>query len=265
MEREARPGARSARRLHQCPGDHEAFLHPATAAGGRVVERARGEPVPRRRARRVERPVGLSRFRDGGVRHSRDFQARHPWTKIPVQYSAHREEGAGHRHVHFLAADGTDPRRALAEALVSDCTGAGAVVTYHSSFEKGCLRGLADAVPELAGPLMEIHERVVDLEPMVAHHVYHPDFAGSFSLKIVLPTLCPELSYDRSGNRRRRHGPIRAGPAALWVDPASGKASERQCARHSSRTANGIRGPWWSSTGSSVGWRTVPRRPGEVA
>jgi len=124
------------------------------------------------------------------------FPGTTPWTKIPVQFSAHVEEGAGHRHVSFLADGGEDPRRAIAEALVADCAGAGSVVTYHSSFEKSCLRGLAEAVPELSVPLMGIHDRVVDLEPMVAHHVYHPDFRGSFSLKVVLPTLCPDVTYD---------------------------------------------------------------------
>ena len=124
------------------------------------------------------------------------FPGTTPWTKIPVQYSAHREEGAGHQHVFFLADGDGDPRRALAESLVEHCAGDGAVVTYHSSFEKSCIRGLAEAVPELGEALMQIHERVVDLEPMVAHHVYHPDFKGSFSLKVVLPTLCPDVTYD---------------------------------------------------------------------
>lgn len=124
------------------------------------------------------------------------FPATAPWTKIPVQYSAHREEGSDHQHVAFLAEDGADPRRALAESLVAHCVGDGSVVTYHSSFEKSCLKGLAEAVPELADDLMRIHARVVDLEPMVAHHVYHPDFNGSFSLKVVLPTLCPSVTYD---------------------------------------------------------------------
>lgn len=124
------------------------------------------------------------------------FPGTTPWTKIPVQYSAHREAGTRHVHVSFLAENDTDPRPALAAALVEHCAGPGAVVTYHSSFEKSCLRGLAGAVPSLHGQLMDIHERVVDLEPMVAHHVYHPDFLGSFSLKIVLPTLCPDTTYD---------------------------------------------------------------------
>lgn len=124
------------------------------------------------------------------------FPGTTPWTKIPVQYSVHREEGTGYRHVQFLAADGADPRRAIAESLVANCAGNGAVVTYHSSFEKGCLKGLAEAVPELQDPLMHIHDRVVDLQPMVERHVYHPDFVGSFSLKVVLPTLCPDVTYE---------------------------------------------------------------------
>jgi CRISPR/Cas system-associated exonuclease Cas4 (RecB family) len=125
------------------------------------------------------------------------FPGTTPWTKIPVQYSVHREEGSGHQHAAFLAGDGGDPRRALAESLVAHCEGKGSVVTYHSSFEKGCLRGLAEAAPELGDELMRIHERVVDLEPTVAHHVYHPDFNGSFSLKVVLPTLCPDVTYEK--------------------------------------------------------------------
>lgn len=124
------------------------------------------------------------------------FPGTTPWAKIPVQYSAHREEGGRHVHLSYLAEDDDDPRLALAHSLVEHCAGTGSVVTYHSSFEKSCLRGLAEAVPSLHEPLMDIHDRVVDLEPTVAHHVYHPDFKGSFSLKVVLPTLCPDVTYE---------------------------------------------------------------------
>jgi len=125
------------------------------------------------------------------------FSGTTPWTKIPVQYSVHREAGSDHRHAAFLAADGGDPRQALAESLIAHCEGEGSVVTYHSSFEKSCLRGLAEAVPDLETELMRLHDRVVDLEPMVANHVYHPDFNGSFSLKVVLPTLCQDVTYEK--------------------------------------------------------------------
>ena len=120
------------------------------------------------------------------------FHGTGPWSKIPVQFSAHTEGGG---HTAFLATDSADPRAQLAEALLDACPGTGAVVAYHASFERGCVQGLAEAVPELAEPLMQLHGRIVDLEPVVYNHVYHSDFRGSFSLKVVLPALVPDTSY----------------------------------------------------------------------
>jgi hypothetical protein len=34
------------------------------------------------------------------------------------------------------------------------------------------------------------------LLPVVRSHVYHPAFAGSYSLKKVLPALIPEMTYQ---------------------------------------------------------------------
>jgi hypothetical protein len=34
------------------------------------------------------------------------------------------------------------------------------------------------------------------LLPVVRNHVYHPAFAGSYSLKAVVPALVPEITYD---------------------------------------------------------------------
>ncbi|MGH7730278.1 MAG: hypothetical protein ACRENJ_03410, partial [Candidatus Eiseniibacteriota bacterium] len=42
----------------------------------------------------------------------------------------------------------------------------------------------------------ELELKLLDLLPVVRHHVYHPKFAGSFSLKNVLPALVPDVSYD---------------------------------------------------------------------
>jgi hypothetical protein len=40
----------------------------------------------------------------------------------------------------------------------------------------------------LAGEIfLAVRERLVDLLPIVADHVYHPAFGGSFSIKAVLP------------------------------------------------------------------------------
>jgi hypothetical protein len=70
------------------------------------------------------------------------------------------------------------------------------VMAYFASFEQSCLERLAEWVPEHADELMDIHDRVVDLLPIVREHVYDPAFGGSFSIKKVLPALVPHLSYQ---------------------------------------------------------------------
>jgi hypothetical protein len=46
------------------------------------------------------------------------------------------------------------------------------------------------------GADQEIQIRLWDLLPVVRNHVYHPAFAGWYSLKAVLPALVPEMTYD---------------------------------------------------------------------
>ncbi len=120
-----------------------------------------------------------------------------PWQLVPVQLSCHVEQqGRGLVHHAWLADGPEDPRPALAQALVAACAGARRVVAYYASFERECIRQLKEAVPRLAKELERIEKRLVDLLPAVRRYVYHPDFAGSFSIKKTLPALVPGLSYD---------------------------------------------------------------------
>jgi hypothetical protein len=120
-----------------------------------------------------------------------------PWENVPVQFSVHLQDRAGGwRHVEWLADGPDDPRPALAERLVEACRNATALVAYHASFERDCLRVLALGAPHLATELGEMELRLLDLLPAVRNHVYHPKFGGSFSLKAVLPALVPDLTYD---------------------------------------------------------------------
>lgn len=120
-----------------------------------------------------------------------------PYDQIPVQFSCHvRGRDGSLAHHAWLAEGGTDPRRPLAEALLEACAGARTVVAYHATFEKSCIEKLAKALPDLAPALRKLIGRLEDLRPIVRDYVYHPDFGGSFSLKSVLPALCPRLAYD---------------------------------------------------------------------
>ena len=119
-----------------------------------------------------------------------------PWQNVPAQFSVHIEErGRGMVHHEWIADGPGDPRPVLADALVAACAGARKVVAYYASFERDCIRQLAEAVPSLAKELERIEKKLVDLLPVVRNHVYHPDFGGSFSIKRTLPALVPGLSY----------------------------------------------------------------------
>ena len=42
-----------------------------------------------------------------------------------------------------------------------------------------------------------ISDRIVDLFPIAANRYYHPSQQGSWSIKVVLPAIAPDLSYDK--------------------------------------------------------------------
>lgn len=120
-----------------------------------------------------------------------------PYQQVPFQFSCHTEKlDRQITHTSFLSVDGSDPRRACAEALI-DCVGKeGAIIAYNASFERTCVKGLAEALPDLAAALHEIAERFVDLLPVAEANYYHRDQRGSWSIKKVLPTVAPELAYS---------------------------------------------------------------------
>ena len=72
-------------------------------------------------------------------------------------------------------------------------------MAYNDPFEKGRIKEMADAYPDLAAHLMNIHGNIIDLLiPFRNGHCYTPAMGGSFSIKSVLPALFPdddELNY----------------------------------------------------------------------
>jgi hypothetical protein len=120
-----------------------------------------------------------------------------PYQQVPFQFSCHTELTDGSIvHRSFLSIDGSDPRRQCAEALI-ECVGeAGSIIAYNASFERSCVKGLADALADLSPELTAISERFVDLLPVAQAHYYHRDQRGSWSIKKVLPTIAPDLDYS---------------------------------------------------------------------
>jgi len=118
-----------------------------------------------------------------------------PFQQVPFQFSAHiRDQQGSLNHAAFLSIDGSDPRRACAEALALLPT-QGAVIAWNMAFERSCLLGLAGEFPDLAPALESLAARLVDLLPAVRRHYYHRAMRGSWSIKTVLPALS-DAGYD---------------------------------------------------------------------
>ncbi|MBR3099904.1 MAG: DUF2779 domain-containing protein [Clostridia bacterium] len=130
------------------------------------------------------------------------YEDSRPYQQIPFQYSLHivRKEGEEPEHKEFLAEDANaDPRRALAESLCRDIPADACVAAYNMAFEKTRIKELADLFPDLAEHLLAIRDNIRDLMvPFQKLYCYRPAMQGSYSIKHVLPALCPddpELDY----------------------------------------------------------------------
>ncbi|MCW3998923.1 MAG: DUF2779 domain-containing protein [Candidatus Bathyarchaeota archaeon] len=125
------------------------------------------------------------------------YQNVAPWEPILSQYSIHVCSTVGKitNHLEYLADPLQDCRRELAENLIKDLAGQGSVIVY-SGFENGKIKAMASLYPDLAQALNEVTGRLVDLLAIITQSFYHPNFYGSTSIKVVLPTLVPKLSYD---------------------------------------------------------------------
>jgi len=119
-----------------------------------------------------------------------------PYEQLLTQYSLHvcSEPGKVVEHREYLAGHDKDNRRELAEKLIEDLGTKGSIIVYHS-FEKTMISGLIKLFPDLKTPLAKLIDRLVDLEAIIIKHFYHPDFHGSYSIKVVLPALVAEMSY----------------------------------------------------------------------
>ena len=121
-----------------------------------------------------------------------------PYQQLPFQFSVHRLSRTGKlEHRSFLDLSGKDPSLGFAEALLLACGDKGPIFTYNAAFERSRILDLAKRFSQLATALKALTERIVDLLPIAREHYYHPDQEGSWSIKAVLPSVCPDLDYGQ--------------------------------------------------------------------
>jgi len=124
------------------------------------------------------------------------FPGDSAYTALPMQYSVHvcSSPGIVRSHAEYLAEFNTDWRRNLAEQLLANLGGQGSIVVY-SSYEKTQLSAMAVRFPDLADQISNVVNRLFDLERFFKTGYVHHGYAGSSSIKQVLPVLVLDLSY----------------------------------------------------------------------
>lgn len=125
------------------------------------------------------------------------YDGSRPHQKIPFQFSVHSlaAPGAGPEHYSYLAEGRDDPRPAFTAELCKAVGPGGTVLVYSAPFEKSVLKELAESLPAYSERVESIMARIVDLNlPFRKFSCYHPDQAGSTSLKQVLPAMT-DLKY----------------------------------------------------------------------
>lgn len=140
-----------------------------------------------------------------------DFDGLHPYDQIPFQYSLHVIDSPGSpvRHFEYLHDTNSNPALELSKSLRSHIGDVGSIVTWYSTFEKGCNKRLGNLLPEYSEFFSQVNARIVDLmDPFMNGMYVHKDFLGKSSIKNVLPILLPELSYKdlniHEGNSAQR-------------------------------------------------------------
>ena len=147
------------------------------------------------------------------------FDNMKPYQQICFQYSLHiiENEGGPLLHKEHLGVSGSDPRRALAEQLCQDIPMDVCTLVYNKSFECTRLKEMAEWFPDLAEHLLNIRENIVDLlVPFQQGDYYLPSMGGSFSIKVVLPSLFPD---DPSLDYHNLEGGVQNGNDAMTIFP----------------------------------------------
>jgi hypothetical protein len=128
------------------------------------------------------------------------WEGTSPFQQLVFQWSCHSEDADGSlRHQEFLDTSGAAPMRAAAVALIAALGDDGPIFVYHD-FEKWRLVETARMFPDLSPQLEGITGRLVDLLRLTRDHYTHPALNGSYSLKVVLPTVDADLDHAQLGD-----------------------------------------------------------------
>ena len=128
------------------------------------------------------------------------FEGYSPYNQIPFQFSLHiaHDWDSSLEHYEFIHTTVDNPDIPFLEALKKYLPSSGSIVVWNKKFELAINAHLCKRHPEYEMCCRDWENRVVDaMEPFSGNTsaIIYPGFKGSASIKYVLPTLVPSLSY----------------------------------------------------------------------
>ena len=125
------------------------------------------------------------------------FDGIKPYQNLATQYSLHVAHEDGKVDHHEYIYEGKDcPLKHTIEDMVANIGESGTVIVWNEMFEKGVNRNAAESYPDLAEKLLKVNERIKDLgDPFKNLDYIDKRFHCSWSIKKILPVMCPDCSY----------------------------------------------------------------------
>lgn len=124
-----------------------------------------------------------------------------PYQQIAFQFSLHIQEKPNGKFIHkeYLFEGKDDPRYACVKALLEYIGPTGTLIAHNASFEKTRIKEMAADLPleqEQKDDLLKMTTRFMDTRDVFRADYLHPQMHGSSSIKKVLPSLVPEMTYE---------------------------------------------------------------------
>lgn len=129
------------------------------------------------------------------------FDHTFPYQQVVFQYSLHiMDESDTLTHTEYLHDTNTNPAESIIEHLQKDIGSKGSIIVWNKTFECSRHNDYAKLYPTHAPFFEDLNERTVDLADIFSKRMYlDKALKGKYSIKKVLPLLCPELSYTELG------------------------------------------------------------------
>ena len=120
------------------------------------------------------------------------------YQNVVFQYSLHikKDDHSPLEHYEYISKTQDDPMKEIAPNLEKVIGKVGSILVWNKSFEMSRNKEMGNIFPKYEDFFIMVNSRIKDLGDIFSKQMYvDPEFKGSWSIKKVLPVICPNLTY----------------------------------------------------------------------